>query len=113
MYKLAFFVPETALETVKTAVFATGAGQLGHYAACCFQTRGEGQFRPIAGAKPYLGSIDRLERVVEFKVELVCEDDLIRPAIEALRRSHPYEAPAFDVWRLSELDSLPPARSEW
>lgn len=103
MYKLVFFVPESHLEPVKAAVFATGAGRIGDYAQCCFETRGQGQFRPLAGADPFLGHPGELERVAEVRVELVCEDRLIRDAVAALRAAHPYEEPAFDAWPLAEL----------
>ncbi|MCE8019468.1 NGG1p interacting factor NIF3 [Halomonas sp. MCCC 1A11036] len=100
MYKLAFFVPLADAEAVKDAVFVTGAGRIGDYEACCFETRGTGQFRPLDGASPHIGQVGDLEKVEELKVELVCEDHLIRDAIEALRAAHPYEEPAFDVWKL-------------
>ncbi|MDX1266984.1 MAG: YqfO family protein [Oceanisphaera sp.] len=103
MYKLVFFVPESHLEPVKAAVFATGAGKIGDYDCCCFETRGSGQFRPLAGAKPFIGQAGALERVAEVRVELVCEDHLIRAAVTALRQAHPYEEPAFDAWQLSEF----------
>ncbi|OLO03116.1 YqfO family protein [Salinicola socius] len=110
MYKLAFFVPESHLESVKSAVFASGAGRIGDYEACCFQLRGQGQFRPLAGAQPHIGAAGRLESVEEYRVELVCADDRIRAAIAALIDAHPYEEPAFDVWPLSSLASLPKDR---
>lgn len=100
MYKLAFYVPLEDAETVKEAVFASGAGRIGDYEACCFETRGTGQFRPLDGANPHIGQVGDLERVEEVKVELVCDDQLIRDAVTALRAAHPYEEPAFDVWRL-------------
>lgn len=103
MYKLAFFVPVENAENVKEAVFATGAGRIGDYEACCFQTYGTGQFRPLAGAEPHLGQVGRLERVEEMKIELVCQDDLINAAIGALKKAHPYEEVAYDVWQLAEL----------
>ncbi|MFP2770036.1 NGG1p interacting factor NIF3 [Oceanisphaera sp. KMM 10153] len=103
MYKLVFFVPESHLEPVKTAVFSTGAGRIGDYDQCCFETRGSGQFRPLAGAAPFIGEAGALERVEEVRVELVCEDQLIRTAVNALRAAHPYEEPAFDAWPLSEF----------
>jgi hypothetical protein len=100
MYKLAFFVPLEDAEGVKEAVFVTGAGRIGDYEACCFETRGTGQFRPLDGASPHIGQVGDLEKVEEVKVEMVCRDDLIHDAIEALRAAHPYEEPAFDVWKL-------------
>ncbi|MBS4153831.1 NGG1p interacting factor NIF3 [Cobetia sp. MC34] len=100
MYKLAFFVPENDAEPVKEAVFATGAGRIGDYEACCFETRGTGQFRPLASANPHIGTCGTLERVAELKIELVCDDSLIAAAVAALREAHPYEEVAFDCWRL-------------
>lgn len=99
MFKLVFFVPEADAESVKEAVFATGAGRVGDYEACCFTTRGQGQFRPLQGANPHLGQVGTLAFVDELKIELVCKDELINAAVEALRQAHPYEEPAFDVWR--------------
>ncbi|ODC02177.1 NGG1p interacting factor NIF3 [Terasakiispira papahanaumokuakeensis] len=106
MYKLAFFVPEQAAEAVKQAVFATGAGRIGDYEHCCFQTLGQGQFRPLAGAQPHIGEVDQLETVMELKVELVCEDHLVKAAVAALKAAHPYEEPAYDVWPLTSLSAL-------
>lgn len=103
MYKLAFFVPRENAEAVKEAVFATGAGRIGNYEACCFQTPGQGQFRPLAEATPYIGQAGELEHVEELKVELVCADHLVATAVAALKRAHPYEEPAYDVWRLEDI----------
>lgn len=103
MYKLAFFVPVENAEAVKQAVFSTGAGRIGDYQACCFETPGTGQFRPLPGAQPHIGNVDQLTQVKELKIELVCLDELIEPAIAALKDAHPYETPAYDVWRLADL----------
>ncbi|MGM0522268.1 MAG: NGG1p interacting factor NIF3 [Pseudomonadota bacterium] len=103
MYKLAFFVPTEDAEHVKEAIFTTGAGRIGDYEACCFQTPGTGQFRPLAGANPHIGQVDELETVEELKVELVCQDELIRAAIVALKAAHPYEEPAYEAWLLADL----------
>lgn len=99
MFKLVFFVPRTHAEQVKEAVFATGAGQIGDYDACCFTTPGQGQFRPLQGANPHQGKVGELEQVDELRIELVCTEELIHAAVAALRQTHPYEEPAFDVWR--------------
>lgn len=104
MYKLVFFVPESHLESVKAAVFAAGAGRIGHYDQCCWQVAGHGQFRPLPNANPYIGQVNQLETLAEYRVEMVCVDEYIRPVISALRRSHPYEEPAFDVMRVVELE---------
>jgi hypothetical protein len=101
VYKLCFYVPETHLEAVKTAVFATGAGRIGDYDSCCWQVRGEGQFRPLAGSDPFLGSQGELERLPEWRVELVCDDDVVHDAVAALLAAHPFEEPAWDLIALA------------
>lgn len=103
MYKLAFFVPEQHLNVVKQAVFATGAGKIGDYQECCWQASGTGQFRPIAGANPHIGSVGQLETVNEMRVELVCKDECIQAAVDALKLAHPYEEPAYEVWQLADF----------
>jgi len=99
MYLLCFYVPEDALERVKDAVFAAGAGRIGHYDHCSWQTAGQGQFRPLAGSNPAVGRQDSLEKVVEYKVEMVCQEQCVRAAVRALREAHPYEEPAWHVLR--------------
>ncbi len=99
MYKLCFFVPESHLELVKSALFEAGAGRIGNYDCCAWQTLGQGQFRPLAGSEPYLGTTGEIERVAEYKVEMVCAEEVVAKAVAALRQAHPYEEPAFEVWR--------------
>lgn len=103
MYKLAFFVPPSHVEPVKDAVFAAGAGRIGEYDCCAWQVLGQGQFRPLDGAKPFIGQTGEVERVQEWKVELVVADELIEAVVAALKQSHPYETPAYEVWRLESL----------
>ncbi len=103
MYKLCYFVPESHLEQTKLALFGAGAGKIGDYADCAWQVEGQGQFRPLAGSDPFIGHQGELETVREFKVELVCNDDLIRGAIQALKQAHPYEEPAYEVYRLETM----------
>ena len=106
MYQLCFYVPETHLEAVKAALFAVGAGQLHGYDQCCWQSVGEGQFRPLPGSRPYLGESLRLEKVVEYKVEMICRAEVVKAALVALRASHPYETPAYRVYPIQTLDDF-------
>lgn len=103
MYKLVVYVPESHLEAVKNALFNAGAGRIGDYDSCAWQVLGQGQFRPLEGSQPYLGQQGRVEQVPEYRLELVCADEYIKDALAALREAHPYEEPAYDVWRLMEL----------
>ncbi|CAM3738990.1 putative GTP cyclohydrolase 1 type 2 [Pseudomonas reidholzensis] len=103
MYKLALFVPASHVEVVKAAVFAAGGGRIGDYEHCAWQTLGQGQFRPMDGSQPFLGQAGQVEVVDEWKVELVVADELIAQVVAALKQSHPYETPAYEVWRLAEF----------
>ena len=101
MFKICVYVPENSVEKVKQALFEAGAGRIGNYDSCCWQTAGIGQFRPLQNSNPAIGDINQLEHVNEIKIELVCADDLVKPAVQAMRLAHPYEEPAFDVWQLA------------
>jgi len=103
MYKLGFYVPESHLEVVKNALFEAGAGRIGNYDRCCWQVSGQGQFRPLDGADPHIGTHGEVERVAEYRVELVVEESAIHAVMAALRQSHPYEEPAYDVVRLEQF----------
>lgn len=103
MYKLTFFVPPSHVEQVKTALFAAGAGRIGAYDSCSWQVRGQGQFRPLDGSQPFIGQAGEVEYVEEWKVELVVADEMIKQVVAALRHSHPYEAPAFEVLKLEDF----------
>jgi hypothetical protein len=100
MYKIAVFVPEDALELVKEAMFAAGGGRIGNYEACSWQTLGQGQFRPLQGSQPAIGTKGKLEQVSEYRVEMVCTGDKIKQVAEALKHAHPYEEPSYDIWKV-------------
>ncbi len=103
MYKLGFYVPQSHLESVKQALFDAGAGRIGDYEHCCWQVLGEGQFRPMAGSQPFVGKQGETEKVVEYRVELVCSTAHARAVVAALKLSHPYEEPAWDLVKLETL----------
>jgi hypothetical protein len=104
MHKLGVYVPDTHLEVVKSALFAAGAGHLGDYDSCCWQVRGVGQFRPLAGSNPYIGQQSAVEQVDEWRVEMMVADAVLKAVLAALRASHPYEEPAFDVVALVAVE---------
>lgn len=103
MYHLSFYVPILHCDEVKDAIFETGAGQVGDYKNCSWQTLGEGQFKPALAAHPFQGTSNSLETTGQYRVEMVCNDSFIRNAVAALRHSHPYEQPAYTVTRIEEF----------
>ena len=100
MYQLVFFVPSSHLEEVKQAVFDAGGGQIGHYEACCWQSKGLGQFIPKEGANPTMGDVGVLTEVEEYRVELFVKMDAREACEAALKLSHPYEVPAYHFLRV-------------
>lgn len=100
MFKIVFFAPHSCKELVKTAMFAAGAGTLGNYDCCSFEVKGTGQFRPLAGSGPFIGKIDQLELVDEYRVEMLCSDAKLDAVISAMLAAHEYEEPAYDIIKL-------------
>lgn len=102
-YKLVFFVPESHKERVKQAVFDVGGGQFDGYDCCSWESFGRGQFRPLDGSQPFIGEQGQLEQVEEYRVELICSEQVIKTAIEAMLLAHPYEVPAYECWPINTL----------
>jgi dinuclear metal center YbgI/SA1388 family protein len=104
-YKITTFVPDAAVNTVAEALYAAGAGAIGHYSHCGFMTEGVGTFLPLEGATPAIGQKGTLERVSEIRLETVVPAGKVAAVIAALRKSHPYETPAFDVFRHCDIEN--------
>jgi dinuclear metal center YbgI/SA1388 family protein len=98
--KVVVFVPEDAAGTVSEAMFAAGAGRIGEYAKCSYRLAGEGTFQGSDATNPAVGQAGRFERVPELRIETVTAAVDVPAVIEAIRRTHPYEEPAFDVYPL-------------
>jgi hypothetical protein len=107
MYKLSFYVPVSHAEVLKQALFEQGAGRIGDYDNCAWQVLGEGQFRPLAGSEPFLGSTGEIQQVAEYKIEMVCADDLIKSVVQTLLTFHPYQQPAYEVYKILSIADLP------
>lgn len=103
MFKICFYAPLPQTDAIKQAMFDKGAGKIGPYSCCAWQTLGEGQFLPETGSNPFLGTINQVEKVAEYKVEMVCEDAFLNDVIMALKATHPYEQPAYQVYRLENI----------
>ena len=93
-----WFVPPSHLEATRDAVFAAGAGWIGGYSRCSWTTLGQGTFRGGEWTQPAVGAAGVDETVTEYRVETVVSDDKLAAAVAALRRAHPYQEPAYDVY---------------
>ena len=103
--KLVVFVPREALDDVREALFAAGAGRIGDYERCSWYTAGTGTFLGGQATRPDVGEAGREERVAELRLETVYPVEREAEVVAALRLAHPYEEPAFDLYPLAE----PPA----
>ncbi|HMR20191.1 MAG TPA: Nif3-like dinuclear metal center hexameric protein, partial [Sphingobacterium sp.] len=98
--KLAVYVPRTHVDNVRQAMFDAGAGHIGQYDQCSYNTGGYGTFRPLEGANPTLGEIGEQERVEETKIEIVYPVNMERQVVVAMLAAHPYEEAAYDIYTL-------------
>jgi dinuclear metal center YbgI/SA1388 family protein len=101
--KWVVFVSAEDADAVREAMFAAGAGQIGDYSHCSWGVSGTGQFLPHDGASPTIGSVGRIERVPEDRVEVIAAARLRSQVLAALRTAHPYEEPAFDIYALAPV----------
>jgi dinuclear metal center YbgI/SA1388 family protein len=99
-YKAVVFVPEEALDAVRAAAFAAGAGHIGHYTECSFSADGEGTFLPGEAAHPSVGEIGKRSTVRERRLEMLIDERRIAAVVAAIHRVHPYEEPVIDVYPL-------------
>jgi len=103
MYKLNYYVPSSAKEKTKEALFNIGVGMFENYEKCSWETLGQGQFRPVNSANPNIGELDTLEVLQEYKVEMICNDELIHKAVVTLKEAHPYEEVAYEVFKMEDI----------
>ncbi len=101
-YKVVVFVPAGSLDAVREAMASAGAGVIGNYSRCSFASPGRGTFKGEDGARPAVGEAGRLETVEEWRLEMVCPGERLPAVVAALKRAHPYEEPAYDVYRREE-----------
>ncbi len=100
MVKLVVFVPETHADIVREAMGKAGAGRVGNYSFSSFSAKGTGRFKPEKGAHPAIGQVGKLEEVKEERIETVCEKKDLDKIIKAIKKVHPYEEIALDVYPL-------------
>lgn len=98
--KIFVTVPIENVEDVRNAVCSAGAGIIGNYTYCTSSIKTLGTFKPNENANPYIGEKNKMEFVEEEKLEFVCDVDKVRRVLIELRKVHPYEEPAIDIYPL-------------
>jgi len=104
--KIVVFVPLTYVDVVREAIGKAGAGIIGNYSYCSFSSKGIGRFKPNKMANPHIGKADQLEKVEEERIEFVCSRDKAKSVIIAIKKVHPYEEVALDIYPLMEEGEL-------
>ncbi len=102
-YKIVVYVPLDHADKIREAIGEAGGGKLGKYSFCSFSMRGTGRFKPGEGARPHIGKVGSLEQVEEERIEVTCHKDVVGNVIASIKRVHPYEEIAMDVWPLEDL----------
>lgn len=105
--KLVVYVPETHADIVRKALGEAGAGVVGDYKHCTFSVKGVGRYIPLKTAHPFIGEPGKLEEVLEERIETVCYKKDLDNIIKAVKKVHPYEEVAFDIYPLVNPHILP------
>ncbi|MDD5625745.1 MAG: hypothetical protein PHG83_01095 [Patescibacteria group bacterium] len=96
-------MPESHTDIVREAMGRAGAGKIGNYTYCSFSSKGIGRFKPEEGARPNIGEVGKFESVAEERIEVVCERDKVIDVIGAIKKVHPYEEVALDIYPMEEI----------
>lgn len=104
--KIVVFVPSTHCEIVRKTIGEAGGGIIGNYSYCSFSSRGIGRYKPNENANPHIGKANRLEEVEEERIEFICPRKTAKVVIYAIRKVHPYEEFALDVYPLIDENGL-------
>lgn len=104
--KIVLFVPLTHTDKVREAIGKAGGGNIGNYSHCSFSSRGIGRFKPNDKANPHIGKANKLEEVEEERIEFICPKDKAKSVISAIKKVHPYEEVALDVYDILSEEEL-------
>lgn len=100
LVKIVVFVPKTHANIVREAIGRVGGGTFGNYSFASFSVKGVGRFKPEERARPAIGTIGKLEKVEEERIEITCRKDLLQEVIAAVKNVHPYEEVVIDIYPL-------------
>lgn len=104
--KIVVFVPLTHCGIVRKAIGDAGGGTIGNYSHCSFSSKGIGRFKPNENANPHIGEANKLEEVEEEKIEFICPRRTAKKVIDAIKKVHPYEEIALDIYPLMDENEL-------
>ena len=103
LVKIVIYTPTSHADNIRQALAQAGAGHIGNYDSCSFSVKGVGRFQPLKGAKPFIGEAGKVEEVPEERIETICPQEKVVQIIAEIKKVHPYEEPAIDVYPLLEI----------
>lgn len=98
LVKIVVFVPSSHADKIRRVLAEAGCGHIGNYDFCSFSVKGVGRFRALKGAQPFVGSVGKIEEVKEERIETICKKSNLKKVLVAIKKVHPYEEPAVDVY---------------
>ena len=101
-YKVIVYVPHDYADAVREAIASAGGGTLGKYTHCTFTSTGIGRSKPMEGANPHIGTIGQVEEIPEERIEVTCDEGVVGGVVSAIKRIHPYDEIAMDVYQLTD-----------
>ena len=104
--KIVVFVPESHADEVRKVMGDAGAGVIGNYSHCSFSSKGKGRFLPLTGANPTIGKVGEFEEVEEERIEMICSKDKVKEVISEMKKVHPYEEVAYDLYQLLDIEEI-------
>jgi hypothetical protein len=104
LVKIVVTVPEADADKLREAIGNADGGRIGNYTHCSFSVKGIGRFKPEDGANPAIGEVGKPEEVIEERIEITCQEDKVDNVIATIRKVHPYEEPAIDVYPMLARD---------
>ena len=95
--KIVVMVPRDCADNLRALMCASGAGVIGNYTDCSVSTNVIGTFKPNMKANPTIGKKEKLEKVKETKLEVICNVEKVKEVLKIIKKNHPYETPGIDI----------------
>jgi dinuclear metal center YbgI/SA1388 family protein len=94
-----YTIPEN-IEQVRNALFDAGAGKIGNYEDCSFNSQGIGTYLGNENSNPEIGERFEFVEAKEIKIEVTFEKHLQSKVLKALFSNHVYEEIAYEIYDL-------------